>query len=225
MSSSSNIVKADSSMDSDFIASIFGPLSSMSALGNRSFSKGDASASHPTKSKHYVWKCLIDSPAVEFPMKTASLIDNGAHIVLIRPDLVTELGLPLSLLERPEIVNVALDSPTDKSKKTLTHLVNFQLTLLDGVFASWKVSAFVAPGLCMPIILGFPFLEKNKVVCDHKLCTCVHKPSGYNLLNSMARKPWPLPKPHLCKQIRETKNDKRVILHELIDVVITKCLP
>ena len=122
-------------------------------------------------------------------MKTASLIDNGVHIVLIRPDLVTELGLPLSLLETPEIVDIALDSPTDKSKKTLTHFVNFQLTLLDGVFASWKVSAFVAPGLCMPIILGLPFLEKNKIVYDHKLHTCVHKPSGYNLLNPTARKP------------------------------------
>ena len=75
-SSSSNIVEADSSTDSDFIASIFGPLPSVLALGNRSFSEGDASVSHPTKSKHYVWKCLIDGPAVEFPMKTASLIDN-----------------------------------------------------------------------------------------------------------------------------------------------------
>ena len=211
-------------MDSDFIASIFGPLSSMSALGNGSFSKGDASVGHPTKSKHYIWKCLIDH-AVEFPVKMASLIDNRVHIVLIHPDLVTKLGLPLSLLETPEIVNIALDSPTDKSKKTLTHFVNFQLTLLDGVFASRKVSAFVAPGLCMPIILGLPFLEKNKIVCDHELHTCVHKPSGYNLLNPTARKPWPLPKPRLCEQIRETKNDERVVLHELIDIVTTKWLP
>ena len=96
-------------------------------------------------------------------MKTASLIDNRAHIVLIRPDLVTKLGLPLSLLETPEIVNVALDSPTDKSKKTLTHFVNFQLTSLDGVFASRKVSAFVVPGLCMPIILGLPLWGKTRL--------------------------------------------------------------
>ena len=160
-SSSSNIVEANSSMDSDFIASIFGPLSSMSALGNGSFSKGDASVGHPTKSKHYIWKCLIDH-AVEFPVKMASLIDNRVHIVLIHPDLVTKLGLPLSLLETPEIVDVALDSPTDKSKKTLTHFVNFQLTLLDGVFASRKVSAFVAPGLCMPIILCLPFFREKQ---------------------------------------------------------------
>ena len=40
----------------------------------------------------------------------------------------------------------------------------------------------------------------------------------------MTRKPWPLPKPCLHKQIRETKNDKRVVLHELIDVVTMKWL-
>ena len=97
-STSAHIMDTDSSTDSDFIASIFGPLSQTSVLGNGSFSESDASVSIPKKSKHYIWKCANDGPAVEFPVKTMSLIDNRAHIVLICPDLVTKLGLHLSLL-------------------------------------------------------------------------------------------------------------------------------
>lgn len=87
-------------------------------LGNGSFSESDVSVSVPKKSKHYIWKCTIDGPTVEFPVKTTSLIDNGAHIVLIHPDLVTKLGLQLLLLPSPEIVDVEL-CPQTKHRKHL----------------------------------------------------------------------------------------------------------
>ena len=201
-STSAHIMDTDSSTDSDFIASIFGPLSQTSVLGNGSFSESDASVSIPKKSKHYIWKCAIDGPAVEFPVKTMSLIDNRAHIVLICPDLVTKLGLHLSLLPALEIIDIALNSPTKKTQKALTHFVNFQLTSLDGLWTSCSISTFVAPGICVPMILGLLFLEKNKIICDHEMHTCIHKPSNYNLLNPIERKPHPLPKLRLRDQVK-----------------------
>lgn len=209
VTTSASIIDANSLTDSDFIASIFGPLSQTSVVGNGSFSESDTSISLLTKSKHYVWKCSVDSPAVEFPIKTTSLIDNGAHIVLIHPDLVKKLGLKISLLPSPEVVDVALNSPTEKkTQKELTHFINFWLSSLDGLWTSRSVSAFIAPGLCILIILGLPFLERNKIVCDHEMGTCIHKPSSYDLLNPPERKPHSLPKPCLRDQIREVKQGK-----------------
>jgi hypothetical protein len=47
----------------------------------------------PLRSRHLIWNCQIHSPTNDFPLKMRALIDNGAHLVLIRPDLVDRLGL------------------------------------------------------------------------------------------------------------------------------------
>jgi hypothetical protein len=39
------------------------------------------------------------------------------------------------------------------------------------------------PNLCVPILLGGPFLSFNGFVIDHELCTCVNKKMSYYLLN------------------------------------------
>ena len=97
----------------DFIAAVFPSLSS-SAVGDGSFSDGSDSSFAPVspppplKSKHFIWNCTLTGPAVTFPINKPSLIDNGCHMVLIRPDLVEELGLPILALENPENVNVAI---------------------------------------------------------------------------------------------------------------------
>lgn len=115
--------------------------------------------------------------------------------------------------------------PTNKTQKALAHFVKFRLTSLDGLWTSHLVSAFVAPGLCVPIILGLPFLKKNKIICDHEMRTCIHKPSNYNLLNPVERKPHPLPKPCLHNQIKTAQKNKQTVLQELVNVVATKWLP
>jgi hypothetical protein len=49
--------------DTHFVASMFGPLSGSSIIGDASFSDGDASVGPHFKSKHFIWNCLIDGPA------------------------------------------------------------------------------------------------------------------------------------------------------------------
>ena len=87
---------SESSDDSNFVAStMYGPLAPSAVIGNGSFSsESDNSVRQPLKSKHYVWKCKIDSPADDFPLTISTLIDNGAHMVLIRPETVQKLALP-----------------------------------------------------------------------------------------------------------------------------------
>jgi len=155
--SSSSYLEVDSLGDSDFVASIFGPLAGSSVIGNGSLSEGDISVSPPFKSKHFVWKCTIDGPAAEFPLKFSSLIDNSCHLVLIHPDTVSRLGLPVLSLPEPEVVNIVISSSSSQPM-SLSEYVEFKVTSLDGQWTSHKFFAIITPRLCMPLILGLPFL-------------------------------------------------------------------
>ena len=220
-SSTSMIIDLDSSDDSspsgNYVAStMYGPLAPSAVIGNSSFSsESDNSVRQPFKSKHYIWKCKIDSSADEFPVTLSTLIDNGAHMVLIRPDTVQNLALPTFLLPEPEVIDVAVSS-SSSTKKTLTHFVKFKATSLDGQWTSRTVYAIIAPGLCMPVIFGLPFLEYNGIVADHSLRSCIHKQTGYNLINPVLPSPPKPPPPKLKVAIKNNKRLKALALKELI---------
>ena len=180
---SSSIIEVDTSSDSDFIASMFGPLSSSAVIGNGTFSsEGDTSVCQPFKSKHFVWRCTINGTLDEFPLKFSGLIDNGAHMVLVHPKTVEKLGLPIFPLPHPEQIDVAISS-SKSTKQLLSHYVKFKATSLDGLWTSRTIRAIIAPNLCMPIIFGLPFLEHNGIISDHRSRACIHKNTGYNLIN------------------------------------------
>ena len=181
----------------DFIAAVFPNLSS-NLIGDGSFSENSdssfTSVSPPPhiKSKHFIWNCSLTGPAVTFPVTKPALIDNGCHMVLIRPDIVAELGLPIFELKEPEEVDVAISfskAGIERKKKSLVQYVKIRLFSSDSVFHSRLVHAVICPGLCMPIIFGLPFLEINDVICDHKNRACLvrDKNLNYNLLQPIKR--------------------------------------
>ena len=171
--------------------------------------------SPPIKSKHLVWECQIHGLLTDFPVKTKALIDNGAHVVLIRPDLVTKLNLRKHRLHEPEIVNVAMNNGK-KSSSELYEYVKLSLTSLDAAWTSKSVKALIAPNLCIPVILGLPFLMHNTIVTNHAARTCIDKTVNYDLLNPPTISPPPPPKPRLHEQLAETKSDKKLMLAELM---------
>ncbi|KAJ3883975.1 hypothetical protein GG344DRAFT_23836, partial [Lentinula edodes] len=87
--------------DDDVVASIM----PSAVLGNGTDSKEEVSA--PFRVSHLRWKCHVSGPKSVFPVLVNSLIDNGAHLALIHPDLVDRLGLPRRLLKHPEPVSAA----------------------------------------------------------------------------------------------------------------------
>ena len=137
--------------------------------------------SPPLRCKHLVWHCQIHSLIEDFPVKTRVLIDNGAHLILIRPDLVDRLGLKKHKLHKPEIVDVAFSN--QKKETVLYYYVNLSLTSLDASWTSRSVKAIVTPDLCAPVILGLPWLVHNSIVTDHSARTCIDKLKSYDLLN------------------------------------------
>lgn len=151
--------------------------------------------SAPLCVKHLFWNYQIHRLINDFPVKTRALIDNGAHLVLIHPDLASELSLKKYRLCEPELVDVALKNTNMKTRCKLSEFIKLSLTLLDSQWTSQTVKAIIAPGLCAPVILGLPFLQHNSIVTDHVDHTCIDKKSNYDLLNPLPCSPPPPPKP------------------------------
>ena len=92
-------------------------------------------------------------------------------MVLIHPDLVTRLNLSAKPLEKPEQVNIALGSVSHINQ--LTHYITITPTSLDNCFHLQPLHAIIALGLCMPLILGLPFLCTNHIACNYAEHTCL----------------------------------------------------
>jgi len=169
----------------------------------------------PLCSKHLLWDCQIHGLISDFPVMTRALIDNGAHLVLIHPELVDQLGLKKYHLHKPETIDVVFGNKKKQGTK-LYNYVKLSITLLDSQWTSRTVRALVTLGLCAPIILGLPWLVHNSIVIDHAARTCIDKKNAYDLLNPPKIVPPPACKLRLHEQIKETKADKKLVLAELM---------
>ena len=169
----------------------------------------------PLCSKHLLWDCQINGLISDFPVTTHVLIDNGAHLILIHPELVNQLGLRKYQLHKPETDDVAFGNKK-KQKTELYHYVKLSLTSLDSEWTSCTVRVLITPGLCAPIILSLPWLIHNLIVTDHTAWTCIDKKNSYDLLNPPTVVPPPACKLCLWEHFEETKADKKLALAELM---------
>ena len=170
----------------DLVAAIFpqgAMLTADKSLSDNSDTSVASVSAAPLKGKHFIWTWRLKNTADRFSLKTKALIDGGAHMVLIHPDVATRLALPKLPLSNPEQVNVALG--TSQKIEKLTHYVILEPSSLDGLFSSHPLHAVIAPGLCMPMILGLPFLTVNKIVCNYAVrqCMATENEPPYNLLS------------------------------------------
>ncbi len=181
---------ADTSAATDLVAAML-PTPTPTAEKSSTTDPLDSSLSSmsvppPLKGKHFIWQCMLMNPAQtdSLQMNTCALIDSRAHMVLIRPDLVTCLQLPSLPLPQPERIAVAIDATKRPDK--ITHYISLQPSSTDGKFQSKPLLAVITPGLCVPIILGLPFLTVNKVICNYAEWTCMvmNVLPPYDLLNT-----------------------------------------
>jgi hypothetical protein len=185
-------------------------------LGNGdSDTESSPSSVSPLSVPHYIWRANIFANA-EFPTPLDCLLDSGAHLVLIRPETVADLGLRICKLHTPERATLAINSQPQTF--FMYDYVVLSLSSLNNAWTSRPVRALIAPNLCTNILLGLPFLKHNKIVIDHELDTAIHKPTGFDLLNENKPCPLitPLPLSRSPKQIRDKiERVKREVLAEL----------
>ena len=148
----------------------------------------------PISVPHYIWNANVYGNN-DFPTPIPCLLDNGAHLVLIRPETVVDLGLKIRKLHKPESATVAINS--QRHTFLLADYVTINLSSLNNAWTSRPVRALIAPDLCTSILLGLPFLKHNKIVIDHESDTAIDKISGFDLLNEVlfahpSKKPLPL---------------------------------
>jgi hypothetical protein len=151
---------------------------------NSDSSIASVSVNPPLKGKHFIWTCWVNNPSDHVSVKAHALIDSRAHMVLIRPDLITCLNLPPHPLEHPERVNVAMGSAPEINE--LTHYVTIEPASLDNIFHLKPLHAVIALGLCMPLILGLPFLCTNQITCNYanRACLVTTMTPPYNLMTA-----------------------------------------
>ncbi|KAK7684482.1 hypothetical protein QCA50_012429 [Cerrena zonata] len=130
-------------------------------------------------SPHIVWPAIVHSSS-SFSLPTNMLIDNGCTTVLIRDDVVSDLGLRRRKLHRPFVMGAAWGRDGDSQNGV--EWVKLRVSSPDMSFVACTVRAIVVPDLFVPIILGMPWLTKNNIVIDHELRCCIHKPSGIDIL-------------------------------------------
>ena len=174
----------ETSESNDLLAAIF----PTAAIADTSFSdtanSSMSSVSHPPtlKCNHFIWNCAVISLTACVPVNKTALIDSGANMVFICADTVSKYQLPIFPLPKPELVSIAIIAK--KIATELTHYTKLSVRSRDAVFQSNIMHAVIVQHLCMPIILGLPFLVDNGIVCHYNHCECLATKLSppYNLL-------------------------------------------
>ena len=174
------------------------------ALGNGSDTedKNNSDVSIPTcpiSVPHLVWKANVIGND-DFPLPVDCLLDSGAHLVLIRPEVVADLRLPVKKLRNPVSVSLALNGVNTTT--SVDNCVTLSISMVNNAWTSRTVTAIIAPGLCTNILLGLPFHMHNKIIIDHEKHTVIHRPLGFNILNEHAL----LPRNEIPKQAPHKKH-------------------
>jgi hypothetical protein len=214
VTSSSHIVEVD-----DDVPSHVGAVMPSAVLGAGSESEEDVSA--PLTVQHLLWVCALLGPAVDNPTIVKSMLDCGAHVVLIDAALVKSLGLRRFCLHKPLPISVALNNSTS-SDSHLYEYVKITPFAPDSSYVSRTIKAIVTPSLCVPLLLGLPFLVTNNIVADFAARTAIDKDRNFDLLNPPLRvlhKTFMEP----VVSMAEVKRNKSTMLDEL-KVVCEECL-
>ncbi|KAF5392020.1 hypothetical protein D9757_003366 [Collybiopsis confluens] len=185
----------------------------------RTVSNDSAADCPPFRSEHFWWTANVDNLCSNSTDSFKTLLDDGSPFVLIRSDVAVSLGLRMHRLQHPEPYSGAFDSRC----KSITHYVKLRLHDPSNAWSSRTSHALVVSSLAVPILLGIPFLSHNNLVVDYAARSCIHKPSGFDLLNPLHTLPVPpaLPiSPHekriiLRRRIKKSFEDRKVMIAEL----------
>ena len=155
-----------------------------------SSSDEDDTCVSPLTSPHIVWHALVASQsALSDPLPM--LIDCGSPAVLIRSDVVDRLKLRRRSLPKPFPLNDAFGAGRTES----TEWVKLQVVAPDGSYTSRCVRAIVVQHLCVPVLLGNPFLVQNHLLVDVRNRALWDARSGIDVLAGAPAATPPQPSP------------------------------
>ncbi|KAF9071428.1 hypothetical protein BDP27DRAFT_1419004 [Rhodocollybia butyracea] len=144
----------------------------------------------PFTVSHLYADVLLTGPAIsKFPISSTSLLDISCPSTVISAELSNKLGLQCFPLPKEE------DNLSSLSEEPLrcTEYVKLRVSSKDGSWMLGTVHTKINNGLCIPLILGMPFLTSEHIVIDAQARTAVDKRVGYDLMNPVVHPPRPPP--------------------------------
>jgi len=132
---------------------------------------------------HFFLDCAVGGSTASCVIYIWVLIDHGLDAVLIDPSLTNCLGLKQQKLPILKHVEMAVGTGKSKESFMFDEWVPLSIVSADQSWTSCTCRAILAPHLCVPLLLGRPFLTLNQLVIDHESRTCIDKKSGYDLFN------------------------------------------
>ncbi|KAF7771080.1 hypothetical protein Agabi119p4_7054 [Agaricus bisporus var. burnettii] len=140
----------------------------------------DGDTTDEVRGRHLYWDCSLTGPNSESPVNTTALLDSGAHVVLIRDTLVSELGLKRFPLSDTFSVRGAMST----HRSFINEYVYIVLSSCDMSYTARPVRALIIGELSAPIILGMPFLSRNAIQINHHTRVVTDTLQNVNLLGS-----------------------------------------
>ena len=135
----------------------------------------------PLTVPHLFWRASC-SPINDLPLTFNCLLNVGSHLVIIREDLINQLKLRCKKLDKPVFAETAMHNGR-KNVIEFDKIVKLQLYDASGHYISKSICAVISASLCVPILLGLPFLKHNNIIIDVEANTAIDKNNGFNLLN------------------------------------------
>jgi hypothetical protein len=117
---------------------------------------------------HFYFNCYAGGTAAATELTVRALIDDGSDSVLINPEYADRLGLARRKLPKPKEVLMAVGK-SNKEVFSFDEWVPLTIISSDQAWTSHTCKAILALNLCVPILLGNPFLAMNGIVIDHEL--------------------------------------------------------
>jgi hypothetical protein len=152
---------------------------------------------------------LVDEPII-----VKMMLDCRAYIILINDVLVCFLGFCQFLLHKPLPISVTLNNATSSSNSHLHEYVKIAPFAPDSSYVSCMIKAIIMLKLCVPLLLGLPFLSANHIIADFFAYTTIDQTCGYDLLNAPI-----ITKKKLIEPVMsclEVKRNKQTMLWELV---------
>ncbi|PPQ80795.1 hypothetical protein CVT24_011431 [Panaeolus cyanescens] len=159
----------------------------------------------PSSAPHLIWDCLSHDDEGS-PLRLSCMLDSGAHLVLVRPDIVKKLGLIPQRARKPQLMSLALENAVRTVK--LFNYALITLTSLNSAFIAKPIIAFIVPDLCSDILLGMPFLTHNDISLHCRSRRVIHNPSGFDLLNDNETI---IPRPHIKVSPKQRRDARRSV--------------
>lgn len=160
---------------------------STAAQSSLNLLKADLEFITPMTIPHMFWHASASQPD-SLPLQFDCLLDVGSHLMVICDQLVNDINLCCHKLQEPIISKLGMQ-PDGPKILEFHEFIKLKLYDSSGVYVAKAICAVISAILCMPVLLGLPFLKHNNIVIDVESHTAIDKINNFDLIHPQLHLP------------------------------------